>query len=71
LRGEGLDFVVMDECAFMQKEAWTEAIRPALSDRQGKALFISTLKGVTGFGKSISARSRRGRLASVDVPDGG
>ena len=45
LRGEGLDFVVMDECAFMQKEAWTEAIRPALSDRLGKALFISTPKG--------------------------
>ena len=45
LRGEGLDFVVMDECAFMQREAWTEAIRPALSDRQGKVLFISTPKG--------------------------
>ena len=45
LRGEGLDFVVMDECAFMQREAWTEAIRLALSDRQGKVLFISTPKG--------------------------
>lgn len=45
LRGEGLDFVVMDECAFMQPEAWKEAIRPALSDRQGHALFISTPKG--------------------------
>lgn len=49
LRGEGLDFVVMDECAFMQKEAWTEAMRPALSDRQGKALFISTPKGQNWF----------------------
>jgi len=49
LRGEGLDFVVMDECAFMQKEAWTEAIRPALSDRLGKALFISTPKGRNHF----------------------
>jgi len=49
LRGEGLDFVVMDECAFMQREAWTEAIRPALSDRQGKALFISTPKGRNHF----------------------
>lgn len=49
LRGEGLDFVVMDECAFMQKEAWAEAIRPALSDRQGKALFISTPKGRNWF----------------------
>jgi len=49
LRGEGLDFVVMDECAFMQREAWTEAIRPALSDRLGKALFISTPKGRNWF----------------------
>jgi len=52
LRGEGLDFVVMDECAFMQKEAWTEAIRPALSDRLGKALFISTPKGRNWFWES-------------------
>ena len=49
LRGEGLDFVVMDECAFMRREAWTEAIRPALSDRQGTALFISTPKGRNWF----------------------
>ena len=52
LRGEGLDYVVMDECAFMQKEAWTEAIRPALSDRLGKALFISTPKGRNWFWES-------------------
>lgn len=45
LRGEGLDFVVMDECAFMREEAWTEALRPALSDRLGQAMFISTPKG--------------------------
>jgi phage terminase large subunit-like protein len=49
LRGEGLDFCVMDECAFMKKEAWTEAIRPSLSDRQGKALFISTPRGRNWF----------------------
>lgn len=49
LRGEGLDFVVLDECAFMKEEAWTEALRPALSDRQGKALFISTPKGHNFF----------------------
>jgi hypothetical protein len=49
LRGEGLDFVVLDECAFMAEAAWTEALRPALSDRQGKALFISTPKGRNWF----------------------
>lgn len=49
LRGEGLDFVVMDECAFIGEEAWTEALRPALSDRQGRAMFISTPKGRNWF----------------------
>jgi len=49
LRGEGLDFVVLDECAYMQEETWTEAIRPALADRKGKALFISTPKGLNYF----------------------
>lgn len=51
LRGEGLDFVVMDECAFMVSETWTEALRPALADRKGKALFISTPKGFNFFHK--------------------
>ena len=49
LRGDGLDLVVLDECAFIKREAWTEALRPALSDRQGKALFISTPKGRNHF----------------------
>lgn len=49
LRGEGLDFLVMDECAFIAEAAWTEALRPALSDRRGRALFISTPKGRNWF----------------------
>jgi len=49
LRGEGLDLAVFDECGFTREEAWGEAIRPALSDRQGGALFISTPKGHNWF----------------------
>lgn len=49
LRGEGLDFVVLDECAFIAEPTWTEALRPALSDRLGKAMFISTPKGRNWF----------------------
>ncbi len=49
LRGEGLTLAVLDECAFMREEAWTEALRPALSDRLGGALFISTPKGRNWF----------------------
>jgi hypothetical protein len=49
LRGEGLDLVVMDECAFIKPEAWSEALRPALSDKLGRALFISTPRGRNWF----------------------
>lgn len=49
LRGPGLDFVVLDEAAFQKHEAWAEVIRPALSDRLGRALFISTPCGYNWF----------------------
>jgi predicted phage terminase large subunit-like protein len=51
LRGAGLDFVVIDEAAYVKEDAWTEALRPALSDRQGGALFISTPNGLNWFWK--------------------
>jgi hypothetical protein len=49
LRGEGLDFVVLDEYASMAPQAWTEVLRPSLSDRCGSALFIGTPKGLNHF----------------------
>lgn len=42
LRGEGLDLVVADEAAYLVEEVFTEAIRPALSDRKGRAVFFSS-----------------------------
>ena len=35
LRGEGLDFLVMDEAAFVKEETWTEVLRPTLTERKG------------------------------------
>jgi hypothetical protein len=49
LRGDGLDFLVLDEYASMAPEAWTEVLRPALADRQGHALFIGTPHGHNHF----------------------
>lgn len=45
LRGNGLDFVVLDEFASMKPEVWSEVLRPALADRRGRALFIGTPQG--------------------------
>jgi predicted phage terminase large subunit-like protein len=48
LRGAGLDFVVVDEAAYIRglRDMWEQALRPSMSDRKGKALFISTPKGI-------------------------
>ena len=49
MRGIYLDGVVLDESADMDPRAWTEVIRPALSDRKGWASFIGTPKGKNAF----------------------
>ena len=49
LRGDGLDFLVLDEYASMAKEAWPEVLRPALADKQGRSLFIGTPRGYNHF----------------------
>jgi hypothetical protein len=49
LRGVGLDFLVLDEFAEMDKTAWAEVLRPTLADRQGGALFIGTPKGFSNW----------------------
>jgi hypothetical protein len=46
LRGVGLDFLVMDEFADIDPEAWFETLRPTLADKMGSALFIGTPKGM-------------------------
>jgi hypothetical protein len=49
LRGDGLDFLVLDEYASIAREAWPEVLRPALADKQGGALFIGTPRGYNHF----------------------
>ena len=46
LRGVGLDFLVMDEFQDIEPKAWTEVLRPTLSDKKGHALFLGTPRGV-------------------------
>lgn len=49
LRGLYFDGVVLDEVADMKSQVWGEIIRPALTDRNGWALFIGTPKGINLF----------------------
>jgi len=55
LRGDGLDFLVLDEYASTAPEAWTEVWRPALTDRKGGALFIGTPKGFNHFHELVES----------------
>ena len=49
LRGSGLDLAVLDEAAYLHPDVWRAAIRPALADRRGEALFLSTPRGRNWF----------------------
>lgn len=60
MRGVRLDGVVLDEVAQMKPEVWDDILQPALSDRQGWALFIGTPKGVNLFSQLFfGARDKR------------
>lgn len=49
LRGVGLDFIVLDEFQDIDKRTWTEVLRPTLSDKGGRAMFLGTPRGVGSF----------------------
>lgn len=70
LRGEGLDFLVIDECAFVAEDAWIEALRPTLADRKGRALFISTPKGRNWFWQMYQRGQDGGEWQSFKYPTG-
>lgn len=49
LRGIGLDYLIIDEFADVKPEAFYEVLRPTLADRQGRAMFIGTPKGISNW----------------------
>jgi phage FluMu gp28-like protein len=48
LRGEGLDLVVVDEWAYIKqgRKVWEADLRPALADKMGKGMLITTPNGM-------------------------
>lgn len=49
LLGEGLDWIVVDECARLKREVWYGHLSQRLIDRQGWALLLSTPRGPGWF----------------------
>lgn len=55
LRGVSLSGCVIDEAAYVRQDAWTMVLRPALSDQQGPAWFITTPAGENWFTDALRA----------------
>jgi predicted phage terminase large subunit-like protein len=67
--------LVLDECDFLDESVWTEALRPALADRRGGALFLSTPNREGGWfhrlvqrGQGIAAEWRTWHFPSWSNP---
>jgi hypothetical protein len=70
LRGPGLDFLVIDEAGSVPERAWSEELRPALSDTRGDMLAIGTPRGRNWFYKwyQRGQSADHGDTASVRAP---
>ena len=59
LRGAGLWGAIFDEFADIDLKAWTEAVRPALSDKLGWCDFLGTPKGMNHFYEMFNSAKTR------------
>lgn len=67
--GEDFDLVILEEAARIREEVWTETVLPTLSDRDGRALLISTPRGRNWYWREYM-RGKRGEAcyASFTAP---
>lgn len=70
LRGEGISLLVIDECAYVRNfnAIWEQELRPALTDQKGKAMFISTPRGMNHFYTLFMNASRDPEWQSWQLP---
>jgi hypothetical protein len=68
MRGLYLDGVVLDEFGDMDPRAWQEVVRPALSDRQGWAVFIGTPRGQNHFADLWASASNDPAWTAIKLP---
>lgn len=70
LRGEGLDLLIVDECAHIRNfgNIWEQQLRPTLSDRKGGAVFISTPAGFNHFADLFAMQNTDTSWRSWQLP---
>ena len=59
LRGSGLDFLILDEFADIDKRAWYEVLRASTADREGKVLFCGTPKGYGNWSYELYLKGKQ------------
>lgn len=69
-RGLGLDNAYIDEAADIPDEAWTEVLRPALSDKEGGAVVVGTPEGKNNWFWDIT-QDKRFNVYQFKTSDGG
>ena len=67
IRGFTFDFLVCDEFAFMDSEAWTEVLRATVLVRGKKVLLISTPKGKNHFHQIFNLESQNHQYKSFKM----
>lgn len=68
LRGRALTDLVVDEAAFVLEAMWKRALRPALADRQGRAVLCSTPNGLNWLHRLWEDAATRANWARFHWP---
>ena len=68
LIGEGLDLAIIDEAAKINRKVWDAYLRPTLSDRKGRAIFISTPDGFGQFWEMYLRGNKEPQWYSFNSP---
>jgi len=59
LRGSGLNFLILDEFADIDKRAWYEVLRASVSDTLGRVLFCGTPKGYGNWSYELYLKGKQ------------
>lgn len=58
LRGDSVHMLVIDEASLVDEEVWSHVLRPMLSDTDGRAIIISTPKGINSWFHTLYTRGQ-------------
>lgn len=66
IRGDHAHIMVIDEASLVPEEAWTNVLRPMLSDTAGRAIIISTPRGINSWFHALFIRGEDPEYADYE-----